>query len=325
MSHFFARLAQNTLTAHPMPKAQLSPAATFRSTNAAWDNVELPLVNSLDSIQDEKKEINPPASEPQVDLIQQPLTLAKEVSKPQIAREQGSFPLDIANNAVVPVKEKPVSSVKDGKMPVVTSRPDDLDASFQASITNLFRTDAKKEDNVILHSAGLVQSVIDPVASHVQTKKEIPLKEPESSPHLIENKKREFDITLNPVISAKEWPVSVTRDDKKDLTHFDLSDSSSFNKESFLKPLPPSVIKVSSDENIDRANTKDTATLTDSIPLNAASIAPNVHVHIGRLEIRAAKPKAPLAVNRSQRQSKPRAKPALSLREYLKKYPGESV
>jgi hypothetical protein len=323
MSHFFARLAQNTLTAHPtMPKAQLSPAATLRSTNAAWDNVELPLINGLDS--DEKKEINPPASEPQVDLIKQPLTLAKVVRKPQIAREQGSSSFDIANDAVIPAKQKPVSSVK---VPVASaSHPSDLDASLQTGMTNLFRTEAKKEDNVILHSASLAQSVIDPVVSDVQTKKEMPLKEPESSPHLIENKKREFDITLSPVIPAKEWPVSVTRDDKKVLTHSELPGSSSLNKESFLKPLTPSVIKVSADDNIDRANTKDAETLTGSIPLNAASIAPNVQVHIGRLEIRAAKPKkAPLAVNRSQRQSKPRAKPALSLREYLKKYPGESV
>jgi hypothetical protein len=323
MSHFFARLAQNTLTAHPMPKAQLPPAATLRSTNAAWDNVELPLVNSLGSIQDEKKEINQPASEPQVDLIKQPLTLAKVVSKPQIAREQGSFPLDIANNAVVPVKEKPVSSAKDGKMLIASaSRPSDPDASLQTGMTNHFRIDVKKEDNVTLRSAGLIQSVIDPVAAYVP-KKEIPFNERESSPQLSENKKR--DLTHNAVILAKEWPVSSIRDDKKVLTHSELPGSSSLNKESFLRPLTPSVIKVSSDDNIHKANTKDTATLTDSIPLNAASIAPNVHVHIGRLEIRAAKPKAPLAVNRSQRQSKPRAKPALSLREYLKKYPGESV
>jgi hypothetical protein len=323
MSHFFARLAQNALTAHPMPKAQLSPAATLRS-NATWDNVELPLVNSMESIQDEKKEINPPASEPQLNLIKQRLTLAKVDGKPQVAREQGSSPFDITHNAVIPDKEWPVSSTKDGKMPVVSaSRPRDLDASFQAGMTDLFRIDVKKDQT--LRATGLAQSVIDPVASHVPAKKEIPLKERESSPQLIENKKREFDITHNAVIPAKEWPVSSTREVSKVLTHPELSGSSSLNKASFLQRLTPSVIKVSSDDNSHQAKTKDAATLTGSIPLNAAAIAPHVHVHIGRLEIRAAKPKAPLAVNRSQRQSKSRAKPILSLREYLKKYPGERV
>ncbi len=86
-------------------------------------------------------------------------------------------------------------------------------------------------------------------------------------------------------------------------------------QEPLLRPLPPVEIATTFPTKSKNALTSAAERMQDTM---MGSSTPTVQVHIGRLEIRSTKPSRAPAINRSRQRDISRAKPVLSLCDYLK-------